>query len=670
MQAWIRVCAALAAWWTVAGPQALAQTPTAAPAPAAAPIPAEAFFSPAQFRGALLSPSGRWLAAMNSQPGQRVGLIVIDLEGSEGIRFISAGEKDDMAWFRWVSDDWLVFSVDDPNDRRARGLGSGLISMSRDGKSSRMLVARQWDTGDPFRRRNSLEPNHWFASLGAPGTNEVVLLESHWDAKYQYSHTLLKVLDVPSGNVRTLSDGLPRASDWWFDGQGRPRVAKHTSLGITTTWWSDSKTGAWREIAKAPAFNQPFLPQYVQGSDGLMVSTWASDGGLELRAFDFAAGKPGATPVLTTPGFYGDVDEFARRGSGEVLGVTLSLDAAPPVRFAPDMASLQARVDTRFPGRANHILDCKPCNAQAQVVLIHSYADTDPGFVALFRPKDDKWQLVGKSLQDIDPARMARLELHRTKARDGLELPVWVTRPPALAAAGKPGPAVVLVHGGPHVRGTEWRWDREAQFLASRGYVVIEPEFRGSWGYGNAHHQAGFKQWGLAMQDDVTDALRFAVQRGWVDPSRVCIMGASYGGYAALWGVAKDPDQYKCAIAHAAVSDPRHMFDFHWNDISDQGKQYSLAVTLGDRKLDDAKLAAVSPLVHAARIKVPVLLAHGGADRRVPAQNGERMRDALRGLGKPVEWVYYPDEGHGFWYLANRVDYYRRVESFLGTHLK
>jgi len=288
----------------------------------------------------------------------------------------------------------------------------------------------------------------------------------------------------------------------------------------------------------------------------------------------------------------------------------------------------------------------------------------------LFRPGEDKWQLVGRERPEIDPQKMAELELHRTKARDGLDLPVWVTRPAHAGGAAKPGPAVVLVHGGPHVRGTEWVWNPEAQFLASRGYVVVEPEFRGSEGYGSKHERAGYKQWGQGMQDDITDALRFAVGKGWVDPARVCIMGASYGGYASLMGLVKDPDQYRCGIALAAVADPRFMFDFQWSDISSRSKKFDLPITLGDRKADDAIFAANSPLEQVARIKAPVLLVHGAVDRRVPIQNGERMRDALRKNGKVHEWVLYPDEGHWFRYEANEVDYYRHVEAFLAKYLK
>ena len=146
-------------------------------------------------------------------------------------------------------------------------------------------------------------------------------------------------------------------------------------------------------------------------------------------------------------------------------------------------------------------------------------------------------------------------------------------------------------------------------------------------------------------------------------------MGGSYGGYAALMGLVKDPDQYRCAVAFAAVADPRFMFDMHWSDITANARENWLPTTLGDRKADEARFIATSPIEQATRIKAPVLLVHGGSDERVPIQSGERMRDALLKNGKQVDWVVYPDEGHGFHKPENRIDYWRRVERFLDKHL-
>ncbi len=662
-----RLCgAALAA---VMG-SAAAQAP--APAPATVPIPVTAFFSPAKLKDAEISPDGRWLAALTSLPGRRVGLVVIDLDGKQPSHFIEVSPKDDVNWFYWVGSDWLVCGLTSPLDRSTGHLGNGLLGVKRDGTGSRLLIAREFENEDPFSKRRYLEPDHGFLALGASGTTEVIVGQWQWRNR-EFSHIVPKVVDVATGASRTmLGSDAPRAEYWTFDAQGRARLATQINQGQLTTWWAD-KAGTWRVLAKGPAEEQPFSPMVIDGDEGLMVRTPApGDGSMELRRFDFTTNAPAKDALLATPGFNSSVRYRQDPKTGELLGLTLLTDARTPLWFKPEMKALQAKVDAKFPNNVN-LIHCNVCDGKSRVVVF-SYADTDPGNYLLYMPEQDKWQLLGEVRPDIDPRRMAQVELIRTKARDGEELPIWVTRPLAapLAPGAKaaPAPAVVLVHGGPWVRGREWSFSPEAQFLASRGYVVIEPEFRGSTGYGSNHYRAGWKQWGLTMQDDVTDALRFAVSKGWADGQRACIMGASYGGYAALMGLVKDPDQYRCGIAFVAVSDPRNMFDFHWSDISQEGREYDLPLLLGDRKKDNAQFIATSPLEQVARIKAPLLLAHGGRDRRVPIENAERMLDALRKNNKQVEWVVYPEEGHGFFFPQNRYDYYRKVEAFLAKYLK
>jgi dipeptidyl aminopeptidase/acylaminoacyl peptidase len=298
--------------------------------------------------------------------------------------------------------------------------------------------------------------------------------------------------------------------------------------------------------------------------------------------------------------------------------------------------------------------------------LVTSYSDHDPGFFSVYRPKTDTWTTIGSVMRDIDPRRMADLDLHRMKARDGLELPVWVTRP---KAAKGPLPTVLLVHGGPWSRGVRWGWNGEAQLLASRGYVVIEPEFRGSTGYGRKLFRAGWKHWGTTMQDDLADVVRWAADQGIADGTRVCIVGASYGGYAALMAPIRYPDLFKCSVAWVAVSDPRLMFEESWqNDIGRQS-HFSMRTTIGDPVADADMLKAAAPVERAAELKIPVLMAYGGDDVRVPIAHGSRMRAAMRAAGNDPEWVVYAGEGHGFLKMENRVDFYTRMEKFLAKHI-
>jgi dipeptidyl aminopeptidase/acylaminoacyl peptidase len=231
-------------------------------------------------------------------------------------------------------------------------------------------------------------------------------------------------------------------------------------------------------------------------------------------------------------------------------------------------------------------------------------------------------------------------------------------------------PAVVLVHGGPWVRGVHWQWSGLAKFLAAQGWVVVEPEFRGSAGYGDRWFRAGFRQWEGAMQDDVEDAIASAVDQGLVDAERVCIAGASYGGYAALMGPIRYPQRYRCAAAWVGVTEPRLLFKSDgWNDTSGRSVRHTLPELIGDPKADAAAFDRMSVVARAAELKVPVLLAYGAQDRRVPREHGDLLREALKAQGRDPEWIVYAEEAHGWLKPANRLDFAERLRAFLSRHL-
>jgi dipeptidyl aminopeptidase/acylaminoacyl peptidase len=237
---------------------------------------------------------------------------------------------------------------------------------------------------------------------------------------------------------------------------------------------------------------------------------------------------------------------------------------------------------------------------------------------------------------------------------------------PTAAAAG-PLPAVLYIHGGPQSRvSLEWSYDAVPQFLASRGYVVVEPEFRGSAGYGVAHQTAGWRQWGGAMQDDMHDALLWAIAQGIVDKNKVCIVGASYGGYAALMGPVRYPDAFRCAISWVAPTDlPELVRDWRqragMNDVMVRDVQARIG------KEDD--LRSTSPLARVAELRVPVLAAWGVDDRRVPINHGRDFRDAARAAKVDLEYVEYTGEGHVWMKPATTLDFFGRAEKLLARTL-
>jgi dipeptidyl aminopeptidase/acylaminoacyl peptidase len=318
-------------------------------------------------------------------------------------------------------------------------------------------------------------------------------------------------------------------------------------------------------------------------------------------------------------------------------------------------------VDAALPGRINLMEGDK--NGR---VLITSYGDVDPGHWYVLDTRSSKLRELGEARPHIDPKRMRPMETISYKARDGMIVQGYLTRP--AQAADKPAPTVVLIHGGPHVR-DRWMWNEEVQLLANRGYAVFQPQFRGSAGFGRRFEEAGYGQWGRAMQDDITDGVEYLVAEKVTDPQRVCISGASYGGYAALWGAVKTPQLYKCAISLAGVSDLNEMLSHSIFDDSTAASRELMRAHVGDPARSRRELDEVSPLKHAAQIQIPLLIAHGEEDTRVLPSQSKDMVKALKALGKPVEWMPFEKAGHGFFWVRDEAQYLAAVLKFLDRYI-
>jgi acetyl esterase/lipase len=592
-------------------------------------IPPLTFFANDDIGAARLSPSGRHLALSVPATSGRMVLAVVAVDSDKPPVVVASASWTDINSFEWVNDDRLVYNtIDLQSPAWHQGFGPGLYSVRRDGSEARQLIRSRWDV----------------VSTGTNISSSVLAPNHAW-------------LGYPSG-----------ALDWVIDRNGEPRAVYSVSGGVSQVFWRDVVANTWRSMFKVPTLQEPWLPLAVDGADQLYVLTEsAADSTLVLKRFDFKSEKPEDLPLASTPGF--DVRPtlmFDRLDEKRLVGIRVNTDAETTVWLDPERKKLQELADARFPGRVNR-LHCRDCFGDG-ALLVESFSDRDPGTYSVYRPSTQTWTTIGKARRAVDPRQMALLDLHRIKARDGLELPVWVTTPSAKASG--PQPAVVLVHGGPWLRGTEWKWNADAQFLASRGYVVIEPEFRGSTGFGQRHFRAGFKNWGTSMQDDIADAVRWAVEKGIVDGKRVCIAGASYGGYATFMGAIRHPDLYRCGVAWVAVTDPRLMFEETWaNDLSREAQRYQLPAMLGDPIKDADMLKAATPVERAKEIKIQILMAFGLDDRRVPLEHGKRMRAALQAAGQQPEYVVYDGEGHGWLKVENRIDFWTRVEKFLAKNL-
>lgn len=656
---------------TAAGP---APTGPAATAPR---LPAEAFFREPQVLQALLSPSGAKLAVTTARGAQRVSLVVFDLlRGGPPLRAAQFADVD-ISRVEWLGEDRLVFSVIDlqAGSGDDQFVGPGLYAVGADGAGLQPLVLRRSQlivAGTPLSRR-ALPPNHVLLAVPPPAAGqpaEEVLLGSlrRNGGFVEMSPVWLNVRSLRTRHVE-LGDAPTGVVRWLIDPLGIPRVAVSVDGQRQRVHWRGPGSDRWDLLDDSPMLDPRFRPEHVDGAGQLFVTRLEGpQQRASLTRFDFAARAPAAEPWLAVDGFDFSGSVLTGDPGQPAVGVRVEADVETTVWVDAAMKRFQEQVDARLPGRINRVT-CRRCTAEDGVALVHSFADRDPGQLWVVRG-GGRWQLLSAILDGVDPKQMASVDLQRIRARDGRELPVWLTVP-AHAAPGRALPAVVLVHGGPWTRGGHWRWNPLEQFLASRGYLVIAPEFRGSRGYGDAHFRAGWKQWGQAMQDDVADALTWAREQGLAD-GRACIAGGSYGGYAALMGLIRHPSLYRCGVAWLAVTDLELMLAGSWfvrDDTSDWVRQHSLPQLVGDLARDAEQLKAASVLGQASSIQAPVLLAYGERDLRVPIEHGTRLREAMRKAGREPEWLSYADEAHGWRKLETQIDFARRVEAFLERHL-
>jgi len=630
----------------------------------------EDFFNNPEFSEPVLSPSGRYLAAkVASKDNGRDMLAVVDLSENKA-KAVAGFATADVGHVQWVNDGRLLFDLRDKTEGEGdRRMAPGLFAVDRDGSHFRQLAER---TNDFVRDGTAQKMLPWHTFM----MGQVGPQNSEW--AYVTDKSIAGLGDLRSITLLRLNtlnghtEAVNRPGDsmgWLLDNKGEPRLTYVYDKNIEQIYVRDSGDEKWRMLASFDIYRggpDAFTPLAFGPEGTLYVISHKAKDRAAVHTFDFATAKVSDKPLIQLDG-YDFSGRLIMRGD-KLLGVRYLRDATDTLWFDPGMKQMQEDVNKLLPNTIN-LLDL-PTHAEMPNVLVTAYSDVQPNAYFIYNSETKKLNPVGASHPKIKPSQMGVQEQVRYQARDGLEIPAMLTIP--LKSSGKNLPMVVLVHGGPYVRGSRWGWRSDVQFLASRGNAVLEPEYRGSTGFGDAHFRAGWKQWGLKMQDDVADGVKWAVAKGYADPKRVCIAGASYGGYATLMGLVNDPDLYKCGVNWVGVTDIKLMYTGHWlyaDDLSERWKKYGMPDLIGDPEKDAAQLKATSPVEQAARINRPLLLAYGGADKRVPLIHGTRFRDAVRATNKDVEWVEYPEEGHGWALPKNRIDFWARVEKFLDKNI-
>jgi dienelactone hydrolase len=626
--------------------------PVAAPVASAAPvvklprrIPTADFAVKPVVVGPQLSPDGTRMVG-RFEIGGKTTIGIYTLVGG-ALTAIGIPEKLDIEWYRWAGDNRILIS-----------LSQTVPWFGDEAQATRLVVYDVTTKASKFigGKEEGLEGDDL---LYVDPAGEWVLLSFQ---KSIYDYPSVSRIELATNKATTVVQPRDDVWEWYADKDGVVRIG----IGTTETRWTMvyRKTAAekFRKVGTAKLDDENASYDMVRvavGSDEGYVLSSKETGRFGLYKFNYATKTLGEAVYQNASN---DITDFDTSDDGKTLrSVYFTDDRDRIVWFDPVMKKTQDKIDAAMKKTQNWVVSR---SRDDNVMLVWSGSANDPGAYFVYNRTARQLAQLSEVNEAVSPSDLATTRYVRYKARDGLEIPAYLTLPAGRDPKGLP--LIILPHGGPyHVR-DKLDYDPEVQFLANRGYVVLQPNYRGSDGYGEAFYAKGEGQWGRQMQDDLDDGMDWLVKDGIVDAKRTCMIGGSYGGYAALWGATRNPERYRCAASFAGVSDLgrqlKYQVDFR---IGRKYRKNWRKTVLGTPDFDPR---SVSPLFTVDQLKVPILLVHGDADQTVPYKQSKLYADVLRKAGKTFEFYTYAKEGHGFSTSANLKDWLDRLDAFLAKH--
>ena len=617
---------------------ALANAADAEFSPASNKIPKismEDFFKNPETAAYAVSPDGTKLAF--AKPWEhRMNVYIRDIESGQEKRITSASERD-IAGFFWKGSERIVYAQDNQGDENFH-----VYIVNINNNEARDLT--------PFENvragvLDDLEedPAHMLIEMNKDNPEVFDIYRCVLD-----TGELIKIGENP-GNI----------TGWMTDHAGKLRAAVATDGVNETLLYKADESEDFHELITTN-FKETFVPLMFDYDNKLMyVESNLSRDKSALYTFN-----PDSNKILDLVFEHPEVDLGGILSSKKrkiITGVTYTTDKGHYYFFDDNRAELQRELEKFFPEHEVAVTDMDDAE---RIVILRSYSDKTRGAYYLYDRRDNSINKLAELSPWLKEEQMAAMQPITFKSRDSEDIHGYLTLPVGVEA--KNLPLVIIPHGGPSARDV-WGFDSEAQFIANRGAAVLQVNFRGSTGYGKKFQQAGFKQWGRRMQDDLTDGVKWAIARGIADAKRVAIYGGSYGGYAALAGAAFTPDLYACAVSYVGPSNIFTLLESipaYWKPMLEM--EYE---EIGDPVKDKELLEAVSPVFHAENIKIPLLVAQGANDPRVNKAESDQIVEAVRKAGKEVVYIVKDNEGHGFQNEENRFDFYRALEEFLSKHL-
>jgi dienelactone hydrolase len=620
-------------------------------------LPLAAFAQLPRMQNVQLSPNGRHIACLINLDDTTV-LVTRAVTGDGALTALlkTDNQRFHFRWLAWVGNERVVASVRYGSDRyQVDVTETRLLSIGRDGGEPTVLVQQR----DTSLGRMSVQLQDQVIDW-MPRDGRHILLAAPEGTR---GYAAVYKLDVLTGKRSMVQVPRQGVGSWMTDAQHRVRVGVVQS-GLSIEIVERPVDGAFRTLWSferyTPAESWPL--GFGANPHELWVQAW-HEGYKAIFTVDLADPALPRTLRLARPGVDLDGELMRSPVTQEVIGLQHVLQEGEGEHradiWSPDEKALVLAIDRQLPRRFNRLASF---SQDAARYVVHSSGNGQPGQYYIGDREGGTLTLLTDSYPRLPTRSLVGKQPVRIQARDGLVLQAWLSRP---RGATGPLPLVLLPHGGPQAY-DNGDFDLWTELLANRGMLVLQVNFRGSAGGGIDHRLAGLKRWGLEMQDDLTDAAQWAVQQRLADPARIAIVGASYGGYAALMGVVKTPALFRCAVSFAGVGDLQALVThktFHFGGAADMEAQ--VGRIWGDRE----RLQATSPLRQVARIQAPVLLAHGSADAVVPFSQSRDMAQALRQAGKRCDYLELDGGDHHLSRQSHRLAFFGAMEAFLAEHL-
>jgi dienelactone hydrolase len=625
--------------------QEAAKTPSSS-----APITIESFAAAPQVDQPELSPNGEWIAAKLALQGRQL-LAMYNLFDSSAKPVLIGldGSKMDVDWWQWVNDDWLlvgVSAIDLVQGEKWRV--TRVISVER---ATGKAVMLGWKNA-----AQNASDVLWIAKDGSPRI--LLALQNSIYSNVPEFWPEVREFDVSTGKSKTIAARRDQVMEYYADAQGNVRLGygyNDTSRTSRLLYRSSGK-GQFVEIDRANQKKDEELafPSMFLAAPDQALTIDNVDGFNAVYELDLKTLKRGKR-IFGVSTY--DVGGLLKNPAGDLLiGVGLAEKGYRTHWIDPELAKVQADIDKAVGvGNARIISWDRTMN---QLLLMVGEPHQAGAYYAYTRLNGGVMTRIGYANDKLKMRKLSPVTTITYKARDGLEIPAILTLPNDRAA--KQLPLIVLPHGGPGARDVE-AWDWWVQFLAWRGYAVVQPNYRGSTGFGTVFREKGEGEWGLKMQDDLNDVITHLAAQGIADPKRVCMSGASYGGYAALRAAQRDGALYRCAISYAGVADVAAMSRYDQRTITGNSARAYW-------KESAPNSSDVSPVKHAQDFTIPVLIMHGKNDMRVPVDQSRDMAAKLKSANKPYRYVEQPLGDHHFSREEDRLQFLKEMDAFLNQH--